>query len=59
MMRLARPRRSQVDNLELWTVDEVARRLKLARSRVYTLIMSGELESINIAKLRRAQAVSG
>ncbi len=50
---LARPRRTCVDNLELWDVDEVARRLKLARSRVYTLIMAGEIESIKIGKSRR------
>ncbi len=37
-----------MDNEELLTVEEVARRLKVNQKRVYKLIQSGELEATNI-----------
>ncbi len=37
-----------MDNDELLTVEEVARRLKVSQKRVYKLIQSGELEATNI-----------
>ncbi len=37
-----------MNNEELLTVEEVARRLKVNQKRVYKLIQSGELEATNI-----------
>jgi len=40
----------------LLTVDEAAERLRLGRTLVYRLIMSGELESVKVGRLRRVPA---
>jgi excisionase family DNA binding protein len=40
----------------LLTVDEAAERLRLGRTFVYRLIMSGELESVKVGRLRRVPA---
>jgi len=37
----------------LLTVEEAAERLRLGRTLVYRLIMSGELESVKVGRLRR------
>jgi excisionase family DNA binding protein len=37
----------------LLTVEEAAERLRLGRTFVYRLIMSGELESVKVGRLRR------
>jgi excisionase family DNA binding protein len=42
-----------MDDLELWTVEEVAQRLKLARSRVFALVASKQIDSLKIGKSRR------
>ncbi|MEU0194871.1 helix-turn-helix domain-containing protein [Streptomyces afghaniensis] len=43
-------------NLVLLTVEEAARRLRVGRTTCYGLIRSGELESIEIGRLRRVPA---
>jgi excisionase family DNA binding protein len=40
----------------LLTVEEAAERLRLGRTFVYRLIMSGELESVKVGRLRRVPA---
>jgi excisionase family DNA binding protein len=40
----------------LLTVEEAADRLTLGRTFVYQLIMSGELESVKVGRLRRVPA---
>jgi excisionase family DNA binding protein len=40
----------------LLTVEEAAERLRLGRTFVYQLIMSGELESVKVGRLRRVPA---
>ncbi len=40
----------------LLTVEEAAERLQLGRTLVYRLIMSGELESVKVGRLRRVPA---
>ncbi|WP_460067451.1 helix-turn-helix domain-containing protein [Streptomyces sp. YKOK-I1] len=42
--------------LVLLTVEEAARRLQIGRTVCYRLIRSGELESIDIGRLRRVPA---
>ncbi|MBE4740522.1 helix-turn-helix domain-containing protein [Streptomyces caniscabiei] len=42
--------------LVLLTVEEAARRLQIGRTTCYGLIRSGELESIDIGRLRRVPA---
>ncbi|MFJ8110040.1 excisionase family DNA-binding protein [Streptomyces sp. NPDC096132] len=42
--------------LVLLTVEEAARRLRIGRTLCYQLIRSGELESIDIGRLRRVPA---
>jgi len=42
-----------MENPILMTVADAAQRLRLGRSRIYTLIMSGELESVKIGRSRR------
>ena len=42
----------------LLTPQEAARRLSLARSTVYQLVLTGELESIKIGRSRRVLASS-
>ncbi|MFD7651664.1 helix-turn-helix domain-containing protein [Streptomyces albidoflavus] len=42
--------------LVLLTVEEAARRLRIGRTTCYSLIRSGELESITINNLRRVPA---
>lgn len=42
--------------LVLLTVEEAARRLRIGRTTCYGLIRSGELESIDIGRLRRVPA---
>ncbi|WP_274914401.1 helix-turn-helix domain-containing protein [Streptomyces sp. WZ-12] len=42
--------------LVLLTVEEAARRLRIGRTTCYALIRSGELESIDIGRLRRVPA---
>lgn len=42
--------------LVLLTVEEAARRLRVGRTTCYGLIRSGELESIDIGRLRRVPA---
>ena len=37
----------------LMTVADAAQQLRLGRSRIYTLLMSGELESVKIGRSRR------
>ncbi len=46
---------SQPDGL-LLTVEEAAKRLRLGRTLVYRLILSGELESVTVGRLRRVPA---
>lgn len=41
------------DDLELLTVAEVARRLKLSRAKTYELIFSGRLKSVKLDRCRR------
>lgn len=41
------------DELELLTVAEVARRLKLSRAKIYELIFSGRLKSVKLDRCRR------
>lgn len=38
---------------ELLRVEEVARRLKISRSTLYALLLSGEVPSLRIGRLRR------
>ena len=45
-------------NRLLVTPQEAARRLSLARSTVYQLVLTGELESIKIGRSRRVLASS-
>jgi excisionase family DNA binding protein len=40
----------------LLTVEEAAERLRLGRTLVYRLIMSGDLESVKVGRLRRVPA---
>jgi excisionase family DNA binding protein len=40
----------------LLTVEEAAERLRLGRTFVYRLIMSGQLESVKVGRLRRVPA---
>jgi excisionase family DNA binding protein len=40
----------------LLTVEEAAERLRLGRTLMYRLIMSGELESVKVGRLRRVPA---
>ncbi|MYT30644.1 MULTISPECIES: helix-turn-helix domain-containing protein [unclassified Streptomyces] len=42
--------------LVLLTVEEAARRLRIGRTTCYGLIRSGELESIDVGRLRRVPA---
>ena len=42
----------------LFTVTEAAARLGLGRSLVYTLVMSGQLDSITIGRARRVPAAA-
>ncbi|MBO3673947.1 MULTISPECIES: helix-turn-helix domain-containing protein [Streptomyces] len=42
--------------LVLLTVEEAARRLRIGRTTCFALIRSGELESIDIGRLRRVPA---
>ncbi|MFF7544269.1 MULTISPECIES: excisionase family DNA-binding protein [Streptomyces] len=42
--------------LVLLTVEEAARRLRIGRTTCYGLIRAGELESIDIGRLRRVPA---
>ncbi|MEN2420802.1 helix-turn-helix domain-containing protein [Streptomyces rimosus] len=42
--------------LVLLTVEEAARRLRIGRTTCYSLISSGELESIPVGRLRRVPA---
>lgn len=40
----------------LLTVEEAARRLKVGRTQMYSLITSGEVQSVTIGRLRRVPA---
>ncbi|WP_329097474.1 helix-turn-helix domain-containing protein [Actinomadura citrea] len=40
----------------LLTVEEAARRLKIGRTQMYSLITSGEVQSVTIGRLRRVPA---
>lgn len=40
----------------LLTVEEAAKRLKIGRTQMYTLITSGEIQSVTIGRLRRVPA---
>ncbi|GGO98523.1 helix-turn-helix domain-containing protein [Wenjunlia tyrosinilytica] len=42
--------------LALLTVEEAARRLRIGRTTCYSLIRSGELESVPVGRLRRVPA---
>ncbi len=42
--------------LSLLTVEEAARRLQIGRTTCYSLIRSGELESVPVGRLRRVPA---
>jgi len=42
----------------LLTVEEAARRLKIGRTQMYSLITSGEVQSVTIGRLRRVPAES-
>lgn len=42
----------------LLTVEEAAKRLRVGRSMAYSLVASGELQSIKIGKLRRVPLVA-
>jgi excisionase family DNA binding protein len=49
---------SMVDNLQLLTVDETMRLLKIGRSKIYTLIQDGRLISVKIDSARRIKLAS-
>lgn len=40
----------------VYTVAEAARRLKIGRTAMYELLMSGEIRSVTIGRLRRVPA---
>ncbi|XVQ10910.1 helix-turn-helix domain-containing protein [Spirillospora sp. CA-255316] len=40
----------------LLTVEEAARRLKIGRTQMYSLIASGEVKTVTIGRLRRVPA---
>ncbi|MFG1998312.1 helix-turn-helix domain-containing protein [Spirillospora sp. NPDC048911] len=40
----------------LLTVEEAAQRLKIGRTQMYSLITSGEVQSVTIGRLRRVPA---
>lgn len=42
----------------LLTVEEAARRLKIGRTQMYSLITSGEVQSVTIGRLRRVPVES-
>ena len=42
----------------LLTVKETAERLNIGRSKMYELVLSGEVESVQIGRLRRIPAVA-
>ncbi|MYV51814.1 excisionase family DNA-binding protein [Streptomyces sp. SID3212] len=44
------------NTLVLLTVEEAARRLRIGRTTCFALIRAGELESIDIGRLRRVPA---
>ena len=44
------------NTLVLLTVEEAARRLRIGRTTCFALIRTGELESIDIGRLRRVPA---
>lgn len=44
---------SGLDNLRLYTVGDVEKRLQLSRAKVYNLIRTGRLASITIGRSRR------
>ncbi|MFF7330667.1 excisionase family DNA-binding protein [Streptomyces sp. NPDC008150] len=47
----------ELDNtLVLLTVEEAARRLRIGRTTCFALIRTGELESIDVGRLRRVPA---
>lgn len=54
------PRRTNEDNEPavrlLLTVEQAARRLNVGRSTAYALVLSGQLESVTVGRLRRVPA---
>jgi excisionase family DNA binding protein len=46
----------EVESSIVYTVAEAARRLKIGRTAMYELVMSGEVRSITIGRLRRVPA---
>lgn len=46
-----------MEDEELLTVAEVARRLSLSRSKVYELISAGDIPSIHIGRARRVAVI--
>lgn len=38
------------------TIEEAARRLRIGRTNMYALVMSGEIRSVTIGRLRRVPA---
>ncbi|MEQ4305239.1 helix-turn-helix domain-containing protein [Plantactinospora sp. B6F1] len=44
---------STADNRVVLTIEEAAKRLGIGRTTMYTLVMTGEIRSVTIGRLRR------